>query len=63
MRIIPDVGYRTKDAGAGSGMPDRRTRKMTFYRLSTTLSVAHGCEMMVKEGAWNKFRWRLTECG
>lgn len=47
----------------GNGIPDRRTRKMTFYRLSTTLSVAHGREMMVKEGAWNKFRWRLTECG
>ena len=34
-------------------MPDRRTRKVTFYRLSTTLLVAHEREMMVKEGAWN----------
>lgn len=44
----------------GYALPDRHTRELTFYRLSTTLSVLHGRGDVDKVGSANKWRWKLT---
>jgi hypothetical protein len=43
----------------GHSLPDLRMRKATFYRLSTTLSVAHARGRVVMSGTPNKRRWEL----
>ncbi len=44
----------------GHAMPDKRMREITFYRLSTTLSVAHGRGKVVMGGTANKRVWGLV---
>jgi len=44
----------------GHTLPDKRTREITFYRLSTTLSVFHKRGKVVMGGTPNKRVWRIA---